>query len=37
MATMSYYTLVSMTLNVDAYPLPKGAQAELAPKKQRVL
>ena len=30
MATMSYYTLVCMSLNVDGYPLPEGAQAELA-------
>jgi 4-carboxymuconolactone decarboxylase len=29
MATMSYYTLVCMSLNVDGYPLPDGAQAEL--------
>jgi 4-carboxymuconolactone decarboxylase len=33
MATMSYYTLVCMALNVDAYPLPQGAQAELKPLK----
>ena len=31
MATMSYYTLVSMALNVDQYPLPEGAAAELMP------
>ncbi len=31
MATMSYYTLVSMALNVDGYPLPEGAEAELLP------
>lgn len=31
MATMSYYTLVSMSLNVDQYPLPEGAAAELMP------
>jgi 4-carboxymuconolactone decarboxylase len=31
MATMSYYTLVSMSLNVDGYPLPQGAQEELLP------
>lgn len=31
MATMSYYTLVSMCLNVDQYPLPEGAEAELRP------
>jgi 4-carboxymuconolactone decarboxylase len=31
MATMSYYTLVSMSLNVDQYPLPEGAQPELEP------
>jgi 4-carboxymuconolactone decarboxylase len=30
MATMSYYTLVCMSLNVDGYPLPEGAQPELA-------
>jgi 4-carboxymuconolactone decarboxylase len=29
MGTMSYYTLVSMCLNVDQYPLPEGAKAEL--------
>jgi hypothetical protein len=32
MATMSYYTLVSMSLNVDAYPLPDGVAPELAAK-----
>ena len=26
MGTMSYYMLVSMSLNVDQYPLPEGAQ-----------
>ncbi len=31
MGTMSYYTLVSMALNVDQYPLPAGAVAELQP------
>ena len=31
MGTMSYYTLVSMALNVDQYPLPDGALAELEP------
>ena len=31
MATMSYYTLVSMSLNVDQYPLPDGAEPELYP------
>ncbi len=31
MGTMSYYTLVSMALNVDQYPLPEGAVAELQP------
>jgi 4-carboxymuconolactone decarboxylase len=31
MATMAYYTLVSMCLNVDQYPLPEGAVAELLP------
>ena len=29
MATMSYYTLVSMCLNVDQYPLPDGVMPEL--------
>jgi 4-carboxymuconolactone decarboxylase len=29
MATMSYYTLVSMCLNVDQYPLPDGVLPEL--------
>jgi 4-carboxymuconolactone decarboxylase len=29
MGTMSYYTLVCMSLNVDQYPLPDGAIAEL--------
>ena len=29
MGTMSYYTLVSMSLNVDQYPLPDGVVAEL--------
>lgn len=29
MGTMSYYTLVSMALNVDKYPLPVGAVPEL--------
>ena len=29
MATLSYYTLVCMALNVDGYPLPEGAQPEL--------
>jgi 4-carboxymuconolactone decarboxylase len=29
MGTMSYYTLVSMSLNVDEYPMPQGAVAEL--------
>lgn len=28
---MGYYTLVSMTLNMDRYPLPAGAVAELKP------
>ena len=28
-ATMGYYDLVSMALNVDRYPLPDGAQAAL--------
>ena len=31
MGTMSYYTLVSMSLNVDQYPLPDGIEAELKP------
>ena len=31
MGTISYYTLVSMCLNVDQYPLPPGAQPELEP------
>ncbi len=31
MGTMSYYTLVSMSLNVDQYPLPEGAEPELRP------
>lgn len=31
MGTMSYYTLVSMSLNVDQYPLPEGAVPALAP------
>ena len=31
MGTMSYYTLVSMSLNVDQYPLPDGALPELEP------
>lgn len=31
MGTMSYYTLVSMSLNVDRYPLPDGEAAELKP------
>jgi 4-carboxymuconolactone decarboxylase len=29
MGTLSYYTLVSMALKVDGYPLPEGAQPEL--------
>jgi 4-carboxymuconolactone decarboxylase len=29
MGTMSYYTLVSMSLNVDGYPLPPGEVPEL--------
>jgi hypothetical protein len=28
---MGYYTLVSMTLNMDRYPLPAGAAPELKP------
>ena len=31
MGTMSYYTLVSMSLNVDRYPLPEGVSPELKP------
>jgi hypothetical protein len=31
MATLSYYTLVCMSLNVDGYPLPDGVQPELLP------
>ena len=31
MGTMSYYTLVSMSLNVDQYPLPDGEMPELKP------
>lgn len=31
MATMGYYTLVCMSLNVDVYPLPEGVQPELLP------
>ncbi len=31
MGTMSYYTLVSMSLNVDQYPLPDGQTPELKP------
>jgi 4-carboxymuconolactone decarboxylase len=31
MGTLAYYTLVSMCLNVDQYPLPEGAVAELKP------
>jgi 4-carboxymuconolactone decarboxylase len=31
MGTMSYYTLVSMSLNVDQYPLPDGELPELKP------
>ena len=32
-AVSGYYALVSMTLNVDRYPLPAGAQPELKPLK----
>ena len=32
MATMSYYTLVCMSLNVDDYPLPDGVEPELLAK-----
>ena len=31
MGTMSYYTLVSMSLNVDQYPLPDNVLPELQP------
>ncbi len=31
MGTMSYYTLVSMSLNVDIYPLPPDVEPELQP------
>lgn len=31
MATLSYYTLVCMSLKVDGYPLPEGAEPELSP------
>ena len=31
MGVMSWYQMVSMLLNVDRYPLPEGAQPELAP------
>lgn len=31
MGTMGYYTLVSMSLNVDQYPLPDGEVPELEP------
>jgi 4-carboxymuconolactone decarboxylase len=31
MATMGYYTLVCMALNVDIYPLPQGVQPPLQP------
>ncbi len=31
LGTLAYYTLVSMALNVDEYPLPEGAVAELMP------
>jgi len=30
-AVMGYYSLVSMTLNLDRYPLPDGAKPELKP------
>jgi 4-carboxymuconolactone decarboxylase len=30
---MGYYSLVSMALNLDRYPLPEGAKAELRPLK----
>ena len=32
MVTMSYYTLVCMSLNVDDYPLPDGVEPELLAK-----
>ena len=31
MGTLAYYTLVSMCLNVDQYPLPEGTVPELKP------
>jgi hypothetical protein len=31
MGTISYYTLVSMSLNVDQYPIPDGVQPEQKP------
>ena len=34
MGTMGYYTLVSMALNVDQYPLPDGAEPALKPLQQ---
>jgi 4-carboxymuconolactone decarboxylase len=33
LCNMGYYSLVSMTLNVDRYPLPEGAKPELQPLK----
>jgi hypothetical protein len=29
--TLGYYSLVSMLLNVDEYPLPEGVAPELEP------
>jgi 4-carboxymuconolactone decarboxylase len=37
MATLSYYTLVCMSLNVDDYPLPDGVEPELAAPRGRIL
>ena len=34
-AIQGYYTLVSMILNVDKYPLPDGAKAPLSDVKTR--
>jgi 4-carboxymuconolactone decarboxylase len=36
MGTMSYYTLVCMSLNVDRYPLPDGAVVALKPLTQGI-
>jgi len=37
MATMSYYTLVCMSLNVDVYPLPDGLEPELVARDKNSL